>query len=62
MAVTDCSGQWDTASKVDMKKDDRFKEIREELINEDFRVRDSWEQLRTPAALQGPWASRLYCL
>ncbi|CDJ42271.1 hypothetical protein, conserved [Eimeria tenella] len=30
-------GQWDTTSKVDMKKDLLFKEIREQIINEDFR-------------------------
>ncbi|CDI73817.1 hypothetical protein, conserved [Eimeria praecox] len=29
--------QWDAASKVDMKKDDSYKEIRSQVINEDFR-------------------------
>ncbi|CDI82759.1 hypothetical protein, conserved [Eimeria acervulina] len=31
------SGQWDTASKVDMKKDGFYREIRSQIINEDFR-------------------------
>ncbi|CDJ47430.1 Ncl1p, related [Eimeria brunetti] len=30
-------GQWDTASKVDMKKDEFYREIRSHIINEDFR-------------------------
>ncbi|XP_026194455.1 uncharacterized protein LOC34622587 [Cyclospora cayetanensis] len=30
-------GQWDTASKVDMKKDEDFREVREQIIDEDFR-------------------------